>query len=102
MQFIFRLLALPFTGPANGLKFVLEQIREQALAEMPSEAQIESMMIESSLQHQAGEITDEELEEIETRLLEELRTIRQLNQPPAEDVDVSDAVDDYTQGERYP
>lgn len=99
MLFIFRLLALPVTGPANGLKFVLEQIREQALAEMPSEEEIESMMIEASLQHQAGQISDEELEDIENRLLEELRTIRQLQQPPDEDVGVSGGFEGYAQDE---
>jgi hypothetical protein len=36
-------------------------------------------MIESSLRHQAGEITDEEYEEVETAFLEHLNTIRALN-----------------------
>lgn len=76
MLFLFRLLAFPVTGPANGLKFILEQIREQALAEMLSEEEIESLLIESSIRHQEGEITDEEHEELEKTLLEQLRALR--------------------------
>jgi hypothetical protein len=86
MQFIFRLLAFPITGPISGFRFILEQIRDQALAEMLSEQEIQSLLIEGSIQHQAGEISDEEYEELETRLLEELRTIRRL-----QDAEVVDA-----------
>jgi hypothetical protein len=81
MLFLFRLLTFPITGPVRGFQFILEQIRDQALAEMLSEEEIEALMIESSLRHQSGEISDEEYEEIETRLLEELRTLRQLQGP---------------------
>jgi hypothetical protein len=81
MLFLFRLLTFPVTGPVRGFQFVLEQIRDQALAEMLSEDEIEALMIESSLRHQAGEISDEEYEEIETKLLEDLRTLRQLQRP---------------------
>lgn len=78
MLFLFRLLALPVTGPISGMRFILEQIREQALAEMLTEEEIQSLLIQASIQHQAGEISDEEVEELETRLLAELRTIRRL------------------------
>jgi hypothetical protein len=81
MLFLFRILTFPITGPVRGFQFILEQIRDQALAEMLSEQEIEALMIESSLRHQSGEISDEEYEEIETRLLEELRTLRQLQGP---------------------
>jgi mRNA-degrading endonuclease toxin of MazEF toxin-antitoxin module len=79
MMFILRLLTLPVTGPVRGLQFILEVIRDQALAEMLTEDQIQTLLIESSLRHQAGEITDEEYEEVETALLEHLNTIRALN-----------------------
>jgi hypothetical protein len=81
MQFIFRLLTFPVTGPIYGMRFILEQIREQALAEMLTEEQIETLLIEASLQHQAGEISDEEYEEIENQLLEQWNTLRTLSQP---------------------
>jgi hypothetical protein len=81
MLFLFRILTFPITGPVRGFQFILEQIRDQALAEMLSEQEIEALMIESSLRHQSGEISDEEYEETETKLLEELRTLRQLQGP---------------------
>lgn len=94
MQFLFRLLALPVTGPINGMRFVLEQIRDQALAEMLSEEEIQSLLIEGSIQHQAGEISDEEYEELETRLLEELRTIRRLQGPDTTETEYYEVPDD--------
>jgi hypothetical protein len=96
MMFLFRLLALPVTGPVNGFRFILEQIREQALAEMLSEEEIESLMIEASIQHQNGEISDEEYQEIEDRLLAELRTLRQLTSGMDEEQYWEDeSVDEY-------
>jgi hypothetical protein len=78
MPFITRLLLFPVTGPIHGLTWVLEQIREAAEAEMPSADQIEAMLVEASLQHQSGELTDEEYEEIENQLLDDLNAIRNL------------------------
>jgi hypothetical protein len=100
MMFLFRLLALPVTGPVNGLRFILEQIRQQALAEMLTEEEIESLMIEASIQHQNGEISDEEYQELEDRLLEELRTIRQLNAGMEDEQDWVDVPDDSYPGPR--
>jgi hypothetical protein len=78
MLFITRLLFFPVTGPINGLTWVLEQIREQAYAEMLSADQIEVLLVEASLRHQSGEISDEEYEEIENQLIDELNAIRNL------------------------
>ena len=100
MLFLFRLLTLPVTGPVNGFRFILEQIRDQALAEMPSEAEIESLMIEASIRHQAGEISDEEYEEIETNLLEELRTIRRLQDAGPVEAEYYEVPDDADENPR--
>jgi hypothetical protein len=80
MLFLFRLLTFPVTGPVKGFQFILEQIRDQALAEMMTQEQIHALLVETSLRHQAGEISDEEYQEIETKLIEELNTVRQLNE----------------------
>jgi hypothetical protein len=79
MIFLFKLLALPVTGPINGFRFILEQIRNQALAEMLSEEEIQSLLIESSMRHQAGEISDDEYQEIEDGLMQELTLRRSLS-----------------------
>lgn len=84
MQFIFRLLTLPVTGPLEGLRFILEQIRDQALAEMLTEDEIQSLLIDATMRYEAGEISEEEFTEMEDQLLQELNTIRQLNQTPVD------------------
>jgi hypothetical protein len=94
MMFLFRLLALPVTGPVKGFRFILEQIRDQALAEMLTEEEIQSLMIEASIQHQNGEISDEEYQEVEDRLLEELQTLRQLSAGMSEEQYWEDEAED--------
>lgn len=102
MPFLFRLLAFPVTGPVRGFQFILETIRDQALAEMLTEEEIQSLLIEASLQQQAEEITDEEYEEIETRLLEELNTIRALKTSGDDEYPPMIEVDDEGQDDRSP
>lgn len=93
MLFLFRLLTFPVTGPVKGFQFVLEQIRDQALAEMLSEDQIHALLIEASIRHQEGEISDEEYQELETKLVEELNTLRTL-QPRDDYEEFSDLYQD--------
>lgn len=90
MGLITGLLTLPVSGPIRGLQFILEQIREQALAEMMTEEQIEASLIEASLQHQAGEISDEEYREIEDHLIDQLNTLRSLSRPVLEEPELRD------------
>jgi hypothetical protein len=78
MPFLTRLLLFPITGPIRGMTFILEQIRDQAYAEMPSEEQIEAIWIDASIRRDAGEISDEEYEEIENNLIEQLNALRYL------------------------
>lgn len=85
------LLTLPVSGPMYGMRFILEQIREQALAELMSEEQIQTMLIETSLQHQAGQISDEEYREVEDHLLQQLNIRRQLTEPETPDEMTEDA-----------
>lgn len=87
MGLITGLLTLPVSGPIYGLQFILEQIREQALAELMSEEQIQTALIEASMQHQAGQISDEEYQQIEEELFQQLKIRRQLSEPEAEDQD---------------
>jgi hypothetical protein len=70
------LLLFPVTGPVSGLRFVLEQIQAQVDAQLLDEGQIISALMSIGLQHELGEITDEEYAEQETALLEQLNAIR--------------------------
>lgn len=85
MGLLSSLLTLPVSGPLYGLQFILEQIREQALSEVMSEEQIQGLMIEASMQHQAGQISDEEYREIEDHLLQQLNIRRQLTEDDTAD-----------------
>ena len=70
------LLLLPITGPIHGLQFVLEQIKAQVDAELLDEGRVTAELMAIGLQHELGEISDEEYAEWETALLEQLNAIR--------------------------
>src|SRR5262245_40990969 len=70
------LLLLPITGPVYGLKFVLEQIQAQVDAHLLDEGQVMADLMTIGLQHEMGEISDEEYASQETALLEQLNAIR--------------------------
>ena len=54
------LLLFPITGPVYGLKFVLEQIQAQVDAQLLDESQVMADLMTVDLQHEMGEISDEE------------------------------------------
>ncbi len=70
------LLLLPVTGPTRGLIFILEQIREQADAELFDQDAIEEELLALSLRHELGEITEAEFAAQEDDLLQRLNSIR--------------------------
>lgn len=70
------LLLFPITGPVSGLKFVLEQIQARVDAELLDEGQVTAALMTIGLQHEMGEISDEEYAAQETVLLEQLNAIR--------------------------
>jgi len=70
------LLLFPITGPVYGLKFVLEQIQAQVDAQMLDDGQVMADLMTLGLQHEMGEISDEEYALQEAALLEALNAIR--------------------------
>ena len=70
------LLLFPITGPVYGLKFVLEQIQAQVDAQLQDEGQVMASLMTIGLQHEMGEISDEEYASQEAALLEQLNAIR--------------------------
>ena len=70
------LLLFPITGPVYGLKFVLEQIQAQVDAQLLDEGQVMSNLMTIGLQHEMGEISDEEYAQQEAALLEQMNAIR--------------------------
>ena len=70
------LLLLPIAGPAKGLMFVLEQIKERVDAEQLDEGLVEDELVALSLRHDLGEILDADYTLWEDVLLERLNAIR--------------------------
>jgi len=76
MSLLSGLLFFPVTGPISGLKFVLEQIQAQVNAQLLDENQVIANLMAAGLQHEMGEISDEEYASQEAELLEQLNAIR--------------------------
>lgn len=79
------LLLFPVTGPIRGLQFVLEQIREQADAQLYDEQTVHEALLNLDLLHSLGEISDEEYEAREAELFDRLNAIRAYNEEYGEE-----------------
>ena len=72
------LLTLPL-APVRGTMWVAEQIAEEAARQMDEGRTIRRQLAEVELRYERGELTVEELEEIEDELLERLRLAGELD-----------------------
>jgi hypothetical protein len=72
------LLTLPL-APIRGTVWIAEQLAEQAAREMDEGRTIRRQLAEAELRYERGELTVEELEEIEDELLERLRLAGELD-----------------------
>jgi hypothetical protein len=76
MGLISRLLLLPVSAPVSGAFWVARQIAESVESERNSPAALRDALRAAEAALIAGEIGEEEYEEIETDLLERLRMAR--------------------------
>ena len=65
------LLTLPL-APVRGTVWIAERLLEEAERELNDPASIEQQLLDAEAKHERGEITDEELEQIEDELLRRL------------------------------
>jgi Gas vesicle protein G len=72
------LLLLPL-APVRGTVWIAEQIAEEAARQMDEGRTIRRQLAEVELRYEQGELTVEELEEIEDELLERLRLAGELD-----------------------
>ena len=72
------LLTLPL-APIRGTVWIAEQIAEEAARQMDEGRTIRRQLAEVELRYERGELTIEELEEIEDELLERLRLAGELD-----------------------
>ena len=72
------LLTLPL-APVRGTMWIAEQLAEEAARQMDEGRTIRRQLAEVELRYERGELTVEELEEIEDELLERLRLAGELD-----------------------
>ena len=71
------LLLAPFLAPVWGFRFVLERLRDEAEAVLRDEGRAFAELIDLSMRHSTGQLTDAQYTEQEAVLLERLSTIRE-------------------------
>ena len=76
MSILGGLLLFPVTGPLWGFRMFAERLRDEAEAVLFDEGRAVSELLQLSMRHRAGMLSDEEFAEQETALLEHLRAIR--------------------------
>jgi uncharacterized membrane protein len=76
MSILGSIIALPVAGPLGALQWLARQVAEQALQQMLDPARIEQALRLLERRLDTGEITEDEFEAEESRLLEELMHMR--------------------------
>lgn len=77
MGIITGLLLFPVMVPVRGFRFILERLRDEAEAVLRDEGRAFAELIDLSLRHDVGQISDAEYAEQEAELLERLNWIRE-------------------------
>src|SRR5262245_49282999 len=90
MGIISNLLLLPVMGPAWGFRLFVEQLHEEAQAELHDDGRAFADLIELSMRRSAGQISDEEFADEEAQLLERLSAMQQHDDFYAEDDELLD------------
>lgn len=77
MVLIAGLLLLPITAPVKAFRFFLERLRDEAEAVLRDEGRAFAELIDLSMRHNAGQLSDDEYADQEAELLERLNSIRE-------------------------
>lgn len=77
MGLISGLLLLPITGPVRGFQLFLERLRDEAEAVLHDEGRAFAELIDLSLRHDSGQISDADFSTQEAELLARLSSIRE-------------------------
>jgi hypothetical protein len=88
---LFRLLALPITAPAAGIRYCIEKVVEFAEHELTDDEPVRQQLLELSLELEEGRLTEEEYAEREAVLLARLREIREYRKQQARDAAAASA-----------
>jgi hypothetical protein len=80
---LFKLLALPITAPAAGIRFCIEKVVEYAEHELNDDEPVREQLLELQIELEEGRVNEDEYVERETVLLARLREIRELRKQQA-------------------
>jgi len=74
---LFKLLALPITAPAAGIRYCIDKVVELAEHEFTDDEPVREQLLELQLELEEGRVTDDEYAEREAVLLARLREVRE-------------------------
>jgi hypothetical protein len=74
---LFKLLALPITAPAAGIRYCIEKVVEYAEHEMTDDEPVREQLLELHIELEEGHVSEDEYAEREALLLARLREIRE-------------------------
>jgi hypothetical protein len=74
---LFKLLALPITAPAAGIRYCIDKVVEFAEHELTDDAPVREQLLELQLDLEEGRVTEDEYTEREAVLLARLREVRE-------------------------
>jgi hypothetical protein len=74
---LFKLLALPITAPAAGIRYCIEKVVEYAEHELTDDEPVREQLLELQIELEEGRVTEDEYAEREAVLLARLREIRE-------------------------
>ena len=80
---LFRLLALPITAPAAGIRYCLDKVIEYAEQQISDDAPVRAELLELNLALEEGRVTEDEFAEREAALFARLREIREYQREQA-------------------
>ena len=77
MSFVFGLLTSPILGPVKGVHWLAKKVTEAAEGELLDEDRVRGELLELQMRLEMDEITEEEYERQERRLMGQLNAIRE-------------------------
>ena len=92
---LFKLLALPITAPAAGIKYCIDKVVEYAEYEANDEGLVREQLLELQIELEEGRVTEDEYAEREAVIFARMRELREQRTPIArEDAESSAPADD--------
>ena len=90
VRLLSELLLSPASGPARGVGFVLNRIKDQVEAEYLDEGSVKADLLDLEMRYEHGELDEEQYKQQEAAILEHLNEIRAYKESLAQENEVAD------------